>query len=103
MLERSTDASTRVQVMKFINVLESDQEVILLNVQKLKCEVIVVTKADRTSEFMAWRPAVTTATVPASSSSCAVATIHGAKELRKEQKADAPEEPKASEDTRSPG
>ena len=103
LFERSTDASTRVQVMKFINVPESDQEMILLNVQKLKCEVIVVTKADRTSAFMQWRCAVTTATVPASSSSCAVATVHDANEHSKEQRANAPEKPKASEDARSPG
>ena len=46
LLERSNDASTLVQVMKCINVLESDQAVILQAVQDLNCGVIVVTKAD---------------------------------------------------------
>ena len=32
-----------------LNVPESDQEVILLNVQKLKCDVIVLKQTDQTS------------------------------------------------------
>ena len=84
MLERSTDPSTFVQVMKFIQVPEADQAVILRNVQELQCEVIVVTKADKTSAFMQWRSAVTTITIPASSISCVVATVHEAQELRQE-------------------
>ena len=51
LLERSTDASTLLEVMKCINVPESDQAVILQKVQDLNCEVIVVTKADRTYEL----------------------------------------------------
>ena len=89
--------------MKFIHVPEADQAMILRNVQELQCQVIVVTKADRTSAFRQSRSAVTTATVPASSSSCAVATLHDTEELGKEQKANVPQTQKSSEDARSPG
>ena len=65
LLERSSDASTLVQVMKCINVPESDQAVILQAVQDLNCEAIVVTKANRTLELWELREAAAASTVPA--------------------------------------
>ena len=46
LLERSSDASTLAEVMKCMNVPESDQAMILQAVQDLNCEAIVVTKAN---------------------------------------------------------
>ena len=103
LLVRSSDASTLVEAMTFIAVPDSDQQVVLENVQKHKCEVIVVSKEDRTSKFEQWRIAAATCTVPASSSSRDDATVQDAQVLSKEQRAEAPQKQKASQDARSPG
>ena len=103
LLVRSSDASTLVEAMTFIAVPDSEQQVILENVQKHKCEVIVVSKEDRTSKFEQWRTAAATCTVPASSSSRDDATVPDAQELSKEQNAEAPQKQRASQDARSPG
>ena len=100
---RSSDASTLVEAMSFIAVPDSDQQVVLENVQKHKCEVIVVSKEDRTSKFEQWRIAAATCTVPVSSSSRDDATVPDAQELSKEQRAEAPQKQRASQDARSPG
>ena len=89
--------------MTFLVVPDSDQQVVLKNVQKYKCEVIVVSKEDRTSKFEQWRIASATCTVPASSSSRDDAAVRGSQVLSKQPSAEAPQTPKASPDARSPG
>ena len=86
LLERSTDASTLLEVMKCINVPESDQAVILQAVQDLNCEVIVVTKADRTLELWELREAAAASTVPTSRSSRDDAAARGPEVLSKQPK-----------------
>ena len=100
---RSSDASTLVEAMTFLAVPDSDQQVVLKNVQRYKCEVIVVSKEDRTSKFEQWRIATATCTVPASSISRDDAAVRGSQVLSKQPIAEAPQTQKASPDARRPG